>query len=57
MRAEIIRQIEDNAINAVRKGLCHCDTMEGKLIMARTMEVEARKTVNAILEDNPRWSK
>lgn len=55
MRAEIIAYIEQSAIDTFRRGLMHCDTAEGKLIFARKIELEARKTVCAILDDNPKW--
>ena len=57
MRAEIIAHIEQAAIDTFRHGLVHCDSLEGKLIFARKIETEARKTVCAILDDNPKWSK
>ena len=35
MRPDIIAHIEQAAIDTLRHGLVHCDSLEGKLIFAR----------------------
>ena len=58
MRAELIKKIEESAVRDFDMVLCMTvDRVEGKLIYSRAMEVRARKTVCAILDDHPEWSK
>ena len=57
MKAELIAHLESKAENDFNIGLCRCDKDESKLIYARAIEMKARKTVEAILDDHPRWSK
>jgi hypothetical protein len=58
VRHELIKAIEESAVSDFDRGLCHTvDSVEAKLIYSRAMEVRARKTVCAILDDHPEWSK
>jgi len=58
VRAELIKKIEDAAVSDFDMGLCMTvDGAEAKLIYSRAMEVRARKTVCAILDDHPEWLK